>query len=121
MFTQKAAALDQPSQEPSKGKMKNEIRFGTVLSMQLLKLPDVLRKCDIGKQQEEMLMDSIKSMGRGVDLKMETPGKEPSHEEVAEHMRWTVDSYANKSWYDFGSGLGKLLQGAVLIVFDKKY
>merc|ERR1712050_562235 len=58
-------------QSPLAGKTEDEkVEWGSALAYDMLELPEALRKCDLSSEQEEMLMDSIKALGNGVQLRV---------------------------------------------------
>jgi len=100
---------------------KEQAKFGTVLAFTMMQFPRAMRKCNIGKEQEEMLMDAIKGMG-GLRFSFETPrGTTTSRDKAEKQLAKTVQAWSDQQWSGFGENLGILLQMFVLIVFKQKY
>mmetsp|Transcript_34193 Transcript_34193/g.86490 ORF Transcript_34193/g.86490 Transcript_34193/m.86490 type:complete len:561 (-) Transcript_34193:74-1756(-) len=109
-------------QNPLAAKSEDEkVEWGSALAYDMLELPEALRKCDLTVEQEEMLMDSIKALGNGVQLHVQMPGADESSDAVADEMARSVKDWAHTRWYDFGSDLGKMLQGLTTTVYAQKY
>merc|ERR1719188_1474349 len=109
-------------QNPLAGKSDSEmLEWGSALAFDMLEVPEALRKCDLTPEQEMMLMDSIKALGNGVQLRVQIPGGDTSKDAVADQMASSVKNWAKTRWYDFGSDLGKMLQGLTTTVYARKY
>merc|ERR1719396_38947 len=68
-----------------------------------------------------MIMDSVKSFGRGMDLKFGLPDGKVSKQQFTQDFAQTVKDWSDLKWYDFGNGLGHLMQESLVSFFPQKY
>mmetsp|Transcript_61986 Transcript_61986/g.184618 ORF Transcript_61986/g.184618 Transcript_61986/m.184618 type:complete len:495 (+) Transcript_61986:1-1485(+) len=117
-----AATLFAFARKESGGGTKAKAQFATIVALTMMQVPKALRRCNIGAEQEEALMDSIKAMGVGVDAHLTTPrmgslGKD----KVSSQMAAAVNAYTRTKWSDFGEDLGKLFREGALHTLQEKY
>jgi len=107
--------------EAKQKKRDTRAQVGTALAVAMLQMPDALGRCGLGADQADMLIDSIKAFGDGMQLTLSTPNKLGSREDIANDLGKTIKDWSNLDWYSFGFDLGHLLQNLVLSLFQKKY
>lgn len=96
--------------------------FGATLALTVMQLPSALRKCNIGEEQEHMLMDSIKRLGSGMKYNLDLPKTDTADEDkIANDMATTVKDWARTDYYTFGQHLGYLLQEMFVDVYGQKW
>merc|ERR1719259_1165160 len=66
-------------------------------------------------------MDSLKALGHGMNVKFRLPESHVSKDEMKLDFAQTVKDWSNFKWYEFGHGLGNLMQESVITFFPKKY
>jgi len=96
--------------------------WGATLAVTMMQVPSALRRCGIGKEEEQMLMDSVRTLGSGTHYHLKQPALGAvTHDEMAAAMATTVKDWARKDWYQFGLDVGKLLQAMFVTVYSQKY
>jgi hypothetical protein len=92
------------------------------LALAMLQIPTALRRCGLGSEQKEMLLNSIKTLGSGMHHTMYMPSAESVlKKDVAADMAKTVKEWAHHDWYTFGFDLGRMLQHMFVTVYSMKY
>mmetsp|Transcript_59632 Transcript_59632/g.177415 ORF Transcript_59632/g.177415 Transcript_59632/m.177415 type:complete len:583 (+) Transcript_59632:86-1834(+) len=101
---------------------RNKPSFGATLALTMMQLPTALRTCNIGDEEEQMLMDSIKRMGSGLHYDLELPeAQATSPDQIANDMATTVKDWARTEWYTFGLHVGQLLQEIFVSMYGQKW
>jgi len=96
--------------------------WATALALAMLQIPTALRRCGLGPEQKEMLLNSIKTLGSGMHHSVDMPSAESvSKKDMATEMAKTVKEWAHHDWYKFGYDLGRLLQDMFVAVYSTKY
>jgi hypothetical protein len=113
------------TQEPDV--VKTDVRkkpgsWAGALALAMLQIPTALRRCGLGSEQKEMLMNAIKTLGAGMHHHVDMPSAESvSKKDIATEMAKTVKEWAHHDWYTFGFDLGRLLQDMFVTVYSMKY
>uniref|UniRef100_A0A7S2IZE9 Uncharacterized protein n=1 Tax=Zooxanthella nutricula TaxID=1333877 RepID=A0A7S2IZE9_9DINO len=120
LFAQKASGADSMHTAPV-GSAKGQFQLGTQLAFSMMEMPQAMAKCNINPEQRSMIMDSVKSFGRGMDLKFGLPDGKVSKQQFTQDFAQTVKDWSDLKWYDFGNGLGHLMQESLVSFFPQKY
>lgn len=76
----------------------------------LAKLPRVLQRCNIGREQQEMLADSLMTLGRA-DLESEAPrAPKVTPEFLLVELNHAAQDWAERKWIAFGRDLGEAMR-----------
>jgi len=113
------------TQEPEAVKTdvrKKPAAWAPALALAMLQLPTAFRRCGLGSEQKEMLLNSIKTLGAGTHATFQMPTAESvSKKDIATEMAKTVKEWAHQDWYTFGFDLGRLLQHTFVAIYSMKY
>jgi len=120
LFAQKASGADSMHSAPV-GSTKGQFQLGTQLMFSMMEMPQAMAKCNIDPEQRSMIMDSVKSFGHGMGMKFGLPNNEVSKQQFTQDFAQTVKDWSNFKWYEFGNGLGHLMQESVVSFFPQKY
>lgn len=102
-------------------KREQKGRFGTAVALAMMQLPDALQKCGLHKGQSDMLVDSIKNFGEGMQITVQTPNVAPDHAALKANLHQTLKDWSELHWYQFGFDVGLLLQEMLLTLFPTEY
>merc|ERR1712129_409486 len=120
-YGQKASQTEDPEAVKIDVKKKPG-SWATPLALAMFQIPTALRRCGLGSEQKEMLLNSIKTLGSGMHHTVEMPSAESvSKKDMATEMAKTVKEWAHHDWYKFGFDLGRLLQDMFVAVYSTKY
>ena len=120
-FGQKASQTQDP-QAVKTAVEKKPGSWATPLALAMFQIPTALRRCGLGSEQKEMLMNAIKTLGAGMHHHVDMPSAESvSKKDMATEMAKTVKEWAHHDWYNFGFDLGRLLQDMFVAVYSTKY
>jgi len=121
-FYGQKAAQGGDGQAKKKKPKQDSTHWGAALALTMMQFPTALRRCNIGSEEEHMLMDSIRALGRGFHYNLEVPsGTALTEDQMAKAMAQTVRDWAQMKWYTFGLDLGKLLQAMFETVYSQQY
>jgi len=129
-FGQKASQTEDPEAVKTAVK-KKPASWTAALALAMVQIPTALRRCGLGSEQREMMLNSIKTLASknhtvgmptvGMPT-MEMPSAESvSKKDMATEMAKTVKEWAHHDWYNFGFDLGRLLQDMFVAVYSTKY
>jgi hypothetical protein len=95
-------------------------RWKAVLAVVLADLPTAVRYCGLDKEQEALLIHSMKKLEK-LRFDVDARDRKVHTSEVSVDLAQAVHNWRNHSWHDFGMDLGKLLQELVVLVFPADY
>jgi len=125
-YGKKASQTEDPEAVKTDVKKKHG-SWATALALAMFQIPTALRRCGLGDEQKEMLLNSIKHLGSGMNHTLKMPSVEMpsaqsvSKKDIATAMAKTVKEWAHHEWYKFGFDLGRLLQHMFVAVYSTKY
>merc|ERR1719341_1868865 len=91
------------------------------MALTMMELPKAMRKCNVGAEQEDMILDSLKSMGRGMDVDFHLPEDKITNHEITSRVAASVKDWTKQDWWRFGKDIGGLMQGALIKFYPQKY
>jgi len=100
---------------------QKKAQFGTAVAFSMMQLPSALKQCNLGDDEQEMLMDSIKAMGHGTSFKFTWPDGTLDKDEVANKMADSVKAWSDTDYHTIGMKLGRLLQEFAVKAYPQKY
>jgi len=86
----------------------------------LIQLPNALRKCNIGKRQEVMLMDSMRAISQ-VHAKLELPSQHTKGFDFSQLFGAAAQNLNAHHWHECGEEIGKLLRLLIVKIFPERY
>jgi hypothetical protein len=100
---------------------QKKAQFGTAMAFSMMQVPGALRQCNLGDDEVEMLMDSLKAMGKGNSFQFTWPDGSINKDEVAEKMADSVQAWSTSDFRKIGQKLGRLLQEFAVRAYPQKY
>eukprot|EP00446_Apocalathium_sp_SHHI-4_P064860 CAMPEP_0177524032 /NCGR_PEP_ID=MMETSP0369-20130122/49734_1 /TAXON_ID=447022 ORGANISM="Scrippsiella hangoei-like, Strain SHHI-4" /NCGR_SAMPLE_ID=MMETSP0369 /ASSEMBLY_ACC=CAM_ASM_000364 /LENGTH=353 /DNA_ID=CAMNT_0019003963 /DNA_START=13 /DNA_END=1074 /DNA_ORIENTATION=+ len=118
LFAQKAVGV---SPTPSSTSNAGRIQFGTTLAFTMMEMPSAMGKCGISSEQQSMIMDAVKSMGTGVNTKVQLPGATVTRDQMTTDFASVMREWSAGHWFATGGQLGKLMQESAVAFYPQKY
>jgi len=100
---------------------EKKLQLGTTLAFTMMELPGAMGKCGISSEQQDMIMDSIKGLGNGMNTQFQFPSQQPSKDEMATAFAKTLQEWSGHHWLEFGKNLGALMQKSAVKFYPQKY
>mmetsp|Transcript_115758 Transcript_115758/g.327370 ORF Transcript_115758/g.327370 Transcript_115758/m.327370 type:complete len:228 (+) Transcript_115758:1039-1722(+) len=90
------------------------------MAMAMLDLQTALQMCNIGPEEEDMLLDSLSS-GSRFRTEVQLASDRPQSAEMTNGIAEALEDWRAERWPALGTELGKLLRSAVMISLSQKY
>jgi len=86
----------------------------------MMELPHAMRRCNMGRKQEVMLVDSLKAISE-VQARFQLPGQHSEVAETSQLMAAAARDWEEHRWLECGERLGKVLRLMTMKVFPERY
>lgn len=100
---------------------QKKAQFGTTVAFSMMQLPSALKQCNLGSDEQDVLEDAIKAMGKGTSFKFTWPDGSIDKDEVANKMADSVKAWSELDYHTIGTKLGRLLQEFAVKAYPQKY
>merc|ERR1712187_353921 len=90
------------------------------LGLSASNLQHALEKCDIGREREALIVESL-FYGSQFETHLDLPETKMQEKQITEEMMKAVQDWRAERWSPLGARLGGMLRSTLLVVFPQEY